>query len=86
MNQVETIHLLLLGFFSFLRIVLIGIVNLLVMNSCKCFAALILAVFSHRMFIDSCKKLKIMKGSDAIGLGIVEYFIILLTTNSVFAA
>lgn len=56
------------------------------MNSCKCFAALILTVFSHRMFIDSCKKLKIMKGSDAIGLGIVEYFKILLTTNSIFAA
>lgn len=38
------------------------------------------------MFIDSCKKLKIMKGSDAIGLGILKYFMVLLTTNFTFVA
>ena len=35
----------------------------------------------YRMFIDSCKRLKIMKGSDAIGLGM--YIFCMSTSNMV---
>lgn len=49
---------------------------ILIFLSCLCIASAILTPvwLYHRMFIDSCKRLKIMKGSDAIGLGLCFYF------------